>query len=166
MNYIDKLTQNITAFITKKAEEYDYDLEATLAFLAELNFRTMYQSIRRDAEPVYAYKTSGMVTDYHSAELFPGRATLIFRDYDFSHDVVDCVEANHFLELWVKEDMTLAVVACYCIRYEDDEMVTEFREYKGEDWPDSSLCLDVGCLFDWLGDLCEEDEENPVFFEP
>lgn len=166
MNNIEKLEAAISGFFCKKAYEYGYDLDSARDLLAELDFPTIYQNIRRDAQDVYAYQTSGTLTAYHSKELFPGKATLIFRDYDFAHDFEDSLETNHFLELWVKEDMTLAVVACHEVRYLDEEYVTAFREYKGEEWPDSSMYLELGCLIIWLTELCEVEEEIPFFFEP
>ena len=166
MNCIEKLEATINGFFCKKAGEYGDDLDLARDILTELDFSAMFQNIRQQAEPVFAYKTSGVLTAYHSKELFPGKATLIFRDYDFAHDFEDSLESNHFLEVWIKEDMTLAVVACYEVRYQEEEFVTEFREYKGEEWPDSILFLDLGCLFDWLTDMCKIDEENPVFYEP
>ena len=67
------------------------------------------------------------------------------------------------------EDMTLAVTSCFQVDYEgsDGDYTTEYREYKGSQWPSTAAAPDLFDFLEHLVDLCLEnfDPEEDVIYE-
>ncbi len=62
------------------------------------------------------------------------------------------------MELWLLEDMGFAVVAKFSVNARAGEYVTEYRVYKGGDWTDSEISLDLEDLVAELAAMCEPYE--------
>ena len=56
---------------------------------------------------------------------------------------IGAVFAARSMELWLLEDMGFAVVAKFSVNAGEGEYVTEYRVYKGSDWADSEISLDL-----------------------
>ena len=69
------------------------------------------------------------------------------------------------LELWLLEDMSLAVVSCVSVNYDHDGYITQYRTIKDTPVIDSELCLDLGELVEDLNGLCGPVYEHtqPVY---
>ena len=91
--------------------------------------------------------------------MFPGNATLIWTEQTY-HANDDILSATRYLELWVKDDMTLAVVSCFRTVFDDEEYITEYREIKKDGWPVTDPVLDIEELFCGIQDMYP-DEFDP-----
>lgn len=71
--------------------------------------------------------------------------------------------------MWLLEDMTLAVTSCFQVDYDggDGDYTTEYREYKGSQWPSTEAAPDLFDFLEHLTDLCPEDfdPEEDVIYE-
>jgi len=70
--------------------------------------------------------------------------------------------------MWLLEDMTLAVTSCFQVDYDggDGDYTTEYREYKGSQWPSTEAAPDLFDFLEHLADLCPEDfdlEEDVIY---
>ena len=71
------------------------------------------------------------------------------------------VASSRYLELWLLEDMSVAVVSCVQIVFCDgNDYITEYREYKGDEIPFSEPVPDLLDFVDRLESLCP-DEYHP-----
>ena len=101
--------------------------------------------------------------DYRSSELFKQRATLLYEDVGDSY--IGAVFAARSMELWLLEDMGFAVVAKFSVNAGEGEYITEYRVYKGSDWADSEISLDLEDLVAELAALCDPyyEHEQPIY---
>ena len=67
---------------------------------------------------------------------------------------MEIVVATRTLELWLLENMSLAVVSCVSVNYDHDGYITQYRTIKDTPVMDSELCLDLGELVEDLNGLC------------
>ena len=107
----------------------------TLRALEGLDFDSLLQAIRFNAETVYAYTGEGCDFDsgcnYYGQELFPRRATRI---YSFCvMEEMDVVLLNRILELWLLDDFSFALVACMETDYEEGAYCTAYRVIRATD---------------------------------
>ena len=63
------------------------------------------------------------------------------------------------------EDMGFAIVANFYVEVGNGEYITEYRVYKGSDWTDSDLSLDLEDLVAELAAMCEPyyDHSQPIY---
>ena len=132
----------------------------------EFGYHALLQAVWNKAETVYAYRADGknaLSLDYRSAELFKQRATLLYEDVGDSY--IGAVFAARSMELWLLEDMGFAVVAKFSVNAGEGEYVTEYRVYKGSDWADSEISLDLEDLVAELAALCDPyyEHEQPIY---
>ena len=130
------------------------------------HYHALLQAVWNKAETVYAYRADGknaLSLDYRSAELFKQRATLLYEDVGDSY--IGAVFAARSMELWLLEDMGFAVVAKFSVNAGEGEYVTEYRVYKGSDWADSEISLDLEDLVAELAALCDPyyEHEQPIY---
>ena len=135
-------------------------------FLENIDYHALLQAVWNKAETVYAYRADGknaLSLDYRSAELFKQRATLLYEDVGDSY--IGAVFAARSMELWLLEDMGFAVVAKFSVNAGEGEYVTEYRVYKGSDWADSEISLDLEDLVAELAALCDPyyEHEQPIY---
>ena len=135
-------------------------------FLENIDYHALLQAVWNKAETVYAYRADGknaLSLDYRSAELFKQRATLLYEDVGDSY--IGAVFAARSMELWLLEDMGFAVVAKFSVNAGEGEYITEYRVYKGSDWADSEISLDLEDLVAELAALCDPyyEHEQPIY---
>ena len=116
---------------------------------------------------MYAYSTDGdrsMTLKYRSRKLFDREAMLLWREPVVCVDETE-VASSRYLELWLLEDMSFAVVAKFSVNAGEGEYVTEYRVYKGSDWADSEISLDLEDLVAELAALCDPyyEHEQPIY---
>lgn len=166
MNKIEKLKNLIINLFHNKAEAYDQDIDSILEYLEEVDYATLYQTLVRDMEIVFACRAFGHGKDqphYFGQKLFDRPATLLYRETDCSCDICDDLETRHYWELWLLDDMTLAVSSCFVMIHDDTDYFMEYRENKGTDWPDSIMEIDLEFLFDDLMLFREADAAEDIF---
>ena len=165
MNKIEKLTQAITDFFTEKGQHYGYDDESIKEMLRTIDFHALHRLIRREAVTVPTFIVSGDYPDllhYQGSDLFPKGAICIYFNTDHfveSH----CMEQEHRLELWLTEDMTVAITSCIMTDFGEGMFVSEYREYKGNKWPDTEVCMDVDDLLKTIHVICSQDDELCIY---
>lgn len=160
MNTIEKLTNTIRNVCIELGIRGEYSPEIICHLVRNIQFPALYDAIRDNAEPVYAYTTNGerpLVLKYRSRKLFDRNATLLWREPTVCADDTD-LATSRYLELWLLEDMSIAVVACVQIIYESEgEYITEYREYKGGELPNNEPMPDLLDFVDRLEELYPED---------
>ena len=66
--------------------------------------------------------------NYRGEDLFRQKATLLYEETD--QVTMEIVVATRTLELWLLEDMSLAVVSCVSVNYDHDGYITQYRTIK------------------------------------
>ena len=137
----------------------------------DVNWKELFHAIRDRAEPVFAFHADGLLCaalKYRSRKLFDRNATLLWREPTHS-DEGDELDTTRYLEMWLLEDMTLAITSCFQADYngDDGDYTIEYREYKGSHWPSTEAVPDLFDFLEHLSDLCPEefDAEETVIYE-
>ena len=135
--------------------EHGYTDSEIRELLDELDYGSLLQGVRHNAQTVHAYAMQGRqckAFNYRGGDLFGQRATLLYEDYEQSWSGI--VTTDRSYELWLLEDMSLVTVACVSLDCGDGEYVTEYREIKeGGPWH-TEIHLDLDELAERLDDLC------------
>lgn len=156
MSKAETLKKNILQFMLEKGAEYGDDLEELEELLNCFDFRNVYQAVCGDSRPVYCFKASDRDSkvEYCGKKLFEGNACKLYSREDFS-GLRCCVgELYHAIELWVLDDMSLAVVSCATISGGPDDFSIEYREHKGSRWSDEDAYVEFDVLRGNLRRLC------------
>ena len=162
MNAIEKLTTNISKLFHEKGIRYGYEPDTIDDMLLKIDFGFLFNAIAQAAQPVYGYCVDSdmpMTLKYCGPKMFHGNATRIYSDVDYAIDD-DLIFTSHNLELWVLDDMTLAVTSCLHTEIVETSYVTDYRAFKGSEWPDVELPIDLEDLLDDLIGM------YPEYFEP
>ena len=165
MSRVTELEKALTTLF-RKGTEVGYTETEIDEFLENIDYHALLQAVWNKAETVYAYRADGknaLSLNYRSAELFKQRATLLYEDVGDSY--IGAVFAARSMELWLLEDMGFAVVAKFSVNAGEGEYVTEYRVYKGSDWADSEISLDLEDLVAELAALCDPyyEHEQPIY---
>lgn len=137
MTNIENMMGAVTDFCFTTGIRDGYDKEEILDLICELPIADLYDALCDRAEPVYAYSAdsdSPVPLMYRSKRLFSTNATLLWREPTLRVGDTDLL-TSRFVELWLLDDMTLAVASCIQTVCGDDDFVAEYREYLGERWP-------------------------------
>ena len=146
--------------------EHGYQEQEVEKLLQGMDYNSLLQAVRHNAQTVHTYTTQGKLPqsfNYRGADLFGQRATLLYDDFDQSDAAQVLVERRY--ELWLLEDMSLVVVSCVSVDFEDGEFVTEYREIKqGDPW-DTPMCLSLEDLRERLGEMFGQcyEHELPIY---
>ena len=140
-----------------------YTGAAVASLTEQVCWENLFHEIRDRAEPVYAFDTNGLLSDalkYRGQKLFDCNATLLWREPTHAEED-DELDTTRYLEMWLLEDMSVAVVSCVQIVFGDgNDYITEYREYKGDEIPFSEPVPDLLDFLDRLESLCP-DEYHP-----
>ena len=135
--------------------EHGYTDSEIRELLDELDYGSLLQGVRHNAQTVHAYAMQGRqckAFNYRGGDLFGQRATLLYEAYEQSWSGI--VTTDRSYELWLLEDMSLVTVACVSLDCGDGEYVTEYREIKeGGPWH-TEIHLDLDELAERLDGLC------------
>ena len=147
-------------------EEGCYTEDEAAELVESLDIYSLLQVVRHNATTVYSYITQGRQErsfNYRGEDLFRQKATLLYEETD--QVTMEIVVATRTLELWLLEDMSLAVVSCVSVNYDHDGYITQYRTIKDTPVMDSELCLDLGELVEDLNGLCGPVYEHtqPVY---
>jgi len=116
----------------------------TMETMKRLDYEALLQALRFYAETVYVYTAEGNFENgcnYCGLELFPHRATMIY-----SHcalEEIGVVQLNRFLELWLLDDFSFALVASTETEYEGGEYRTAYRVIRSTDLDEIVQELDL-----------------------
>ena len=85
----------------------------------------------------------------------------------------DTISTSYSNELWLLEDMTIAAVSCFRVLNSAASYITEYREYKGDEWPAHLVPVNILELWQSLIDKYQDcgDEEldatlKAIIYEP
>ena len=137
MSRVTELEKALTTLF-RKGTEVGYTETEIDEFLENIDYHALLQAVWNKAETVYAYRADSYI---------------------------GAVFAAHSMELWLLEDMGFAVVAKFSVNAGEGEYVTEYRVYKGSDWADSEISLDLEDLVAELAALCDPyyEHEQPIY---
>lgn len=119
MTTMDKLIDSIANICINLGLRGEYSPEEIADLVCDIEFVHLYYALRDLAEPVYAFSTDGerpMTLKYRSRKLFDRNATLLWREPVLCADDTE-LASSRYLELWLLEDMSVAVVSCVQIVY-------------------------------------------------
>ena len=86
MNSIKKLKENVASFMTEIAAHYGIPKSEVVAILREINFYCLYQTLCREAMPVFTFRAFGDKEGQQSfsgEKLFPCCAINLYRVSDY-----------------------------------------------------------------------------------
>ncbi len=175
MNKIEKLHESIRTLFRGEGEKFCYTPGEIERLVCSLNYNQLYSVLCDTAEPVYVCCAGGGICDshqYHSTKLFPANATLIWSD-EGEPLGDDNLSTSYSNELWLLEDMTIAAVSCFRVLNSAASYITEYREYKGDEWPAHLVPVNILELWQALIDKYQDcgDEEldaalKAIIYEP
>lgn len=161
MNNITNLEKSITQ-VFHRAIDNGYTKEEIEELLDGIDFYALAQTVLHNFETVYEYTVDCTLPhsmNYRGLELFP-RAVLLYVDAgDCMASFVCCARS---LELWLLDDASLAVVSMFHTSAGHGEFATEYRVYKGDDWLECDMCIDMDDLADTLKKLCQPYYEHQM----
>ena len=175
MNKIEKLNESIRTLFRSEGEKFCYTPGEIERLVCSLNYKQLYSVLCDTAEPVYVCCAGGGICDshqYHSTKLFPANATLIWSD-EGEPLGDDTISTSYSNELWLLDDMTIAATSCFRVLNSAASYITEYREYKGDEWPAHLVPVNILELWQSLIDKYQDcgDEEldatlKAIIYEP
>lgn len=100
----------------------------TMEAMQQLDYEALLQALHFHSETVYVYIAEGDFDNgcnYYGLELFPRRATMIYSLCALEE--IGVVQLDRFLELWLLDDFSFALVASTETEYEGGEYRTAYR---------------------------------------
>lgn len=153
MNKKEQLKRLICA-LYRQDEPEDYTDECMEDMLDNIDFEVLLQAVAHSAKTVYAYEACGVQDcsfNYRSAPLFPQKVVRLYEDIvKFVTEAVICART---MEVWLLEDLTLAIVSNYSV-LSGGEFTTEYRTVKAWEFQKGLLCIEPDTLTEKLIELC------------
>lgn len=153
MNKEEQLKRLICA-LYRQDEPEDYTDECMEDMLDNIDFEVLLQAVAHSTKTVYAYEACGVQDcsfNYRSAPLFPQKAVRLYEDIvKFVTEAVICART---MEVWLLEDLTLAIVSNYSV-LSGGEFTTEYRTVKAWEFQKGLLCIEPDTLTEKLMELC------------
>lgn len=143
------LKENILNFMLQKAEDYGEDQDDIYQLIASIDFSKLYQAIQNKAEPVYGFSLKTIIPgelEYRGNRLFPGNACKIYEFVDWGQRAECVFDICHYTELWILDDMSLAVISGCQLTWDETDYIADYREFKGNFWPDEESFLGLAEL--------------------
>ena len=138
----------------RQDEPEDYTDECMEDMLDNIDFEVLLQAVAHSAKTVYVYEACGVQDcsfNYRSAPLFPQKAVMIYEDIvKFVTEAVICART---MEVWLLENLTLAIVSNYSV-LSGGEFTTEYRTVKAWEFQKGLLCIEPDTLTEKLMELC------------
>ena len=164
MTIHETMLSTLAEICAELAARGGYTGAAVASLTEQVCWENLFHEIRDRAEPVYAFDANGLLSaalKYRGRKLFDSNATLLWRELTHAEED-DGLDTTRYLEMWLLEDMTLAVTSCFQVDYDggDGDYTTEYREYKGDEIPFSEPVPDLLDFVDRLESLCP-DEYHP-----
>ncbi len=147
-----KLMEAMEGLFASGADEHNNEGEL-LELLNGVQWPLIIHAITHNLTVLYTYTVDGPMA-YRGNKLLCD-CDKAFRLYQQTQpaQTVDGVTYQRSMELWVSEEMELFVTSCF--RSRSGETVTEYRDWKSEDWLSTELEIDFSTLAANLNALCE-----------
>lgn len=168
MNTIKKLKENVTNFLNEIAAYYGIPKSEIGSSLREINFYSLYQTLCREAMPVFAFWACGDKEGQQSfsgEKLFPCRAINLYRMPDFVAENQNLASV-HFMEVWLREDLNLAITTCFHVDNKEERYRTSYRVHKGAEWPFEEDEFDFDAFVEGLYDAAPGIAPGQPLYEP
>lgn len=153
MNKITTMRNNLSEFIRTEGNRYNATQAEVNRLLLSLDYVQLYHALRSEAEPVYVFRATGNcgLLQYHSENLFPANAMRLWSNEGSPVEDAE-MSSSYFTEIWLLDDMTVAVVSCYRLTNYDMDFEVEYRVYKGNAWPTHLRSVDLLSMWEMLRD--------------
>ena len=151
MDAYEALKETFDDLFQQAVEEGCYTEDEAAELVESLDIYSLLQVVRHNATtciPTSPRAGRNGPFNYRGEDLFRQKATLLYEETD--QVTMEIVVATRTLELWLLEDMSLAVVSCVSVNYDHDGYITQYRTIKDTPVMDSELCLDLGELVEDL----------------
>ena len=113
MTIHETMLSTFTEICAELAIRGGYTGAAVVSLTEQVCWENLFHEIRDRAEPVYAFDANGLLSaalKYCGRKLFDCNATLLWREPTHSEED-DGLDTTRYLEIWLLEDMTLAVTS-------------------------------------------------------
>jgi hypothetical protein len=169
MNSIKKLKENITSFLIEIAAYYGIPKSEIVSTIREINFYCLYQTLCREAMPVFAFHAYGdrdknKLLQFSGERLFPCNAINLYQEPDL-RAISEFMETVHCMEVWLREDLTLSVTSCFHVDNKEERYCTTYRVHKGVEWPFEEVEFDFDSFVNELIDAAPGITEGQPLFE-
>jgi len=162
MNKLELLTVNLSDIMMEKGMKLGMPMEDIIQRITRIDFPALYCAISEKMQNVYHFLSDGDAYNsirYRGSRLFGQNAVRLFRSKMLDFEGTN-LQNEHWLELWVLDDMTPAFVSCFRTMYGNEDYITEYREYKGTEWPVCNAEVRLEAIVSSIQELC------PPFFNP
>ena len=160
MNYLE-LQESISE-VFRRGIGNGYTEEEIAEMLESIDFYALAQCIVHDYETVYEYTVSGKLplnVNYRGPEVFP-RASFLYEEAgDCMSGIVSC---SRSLELWILDDASIAITSLHHSDVGNGNFYTNYRSYKGSDWIECDMCIDLEEFAEGLRQKCRPYYEHEL----
>ena len=166
MTPVSILKRNITDLYLAS----DVSIRTVMDWLMDIDFYALQQAVSDNMRMVFAYATKSRlpkVFNICTGDLFDQEAILLLDDLRTECEMVDAgnLVCTKSMELWLLEDMSLAVTTRFGVNCFHDRFVANYRSIKeGDPWK-SGLHLDLSELTGTLKDMCmaSHNFDTPIY---
>lgn len=179
MNTIESLKAAINDIFQEEGPKFFFTPSEMNRLMHGLDFNKLYSALMDQRQTVYAFCSIGMdgaSHQYFSSKLLPLNASLIWRSEPelFGTGDLPCFQ---FHELWLLEDMSVVATSCFQAAQDPECLASEYREIKGDEWPDYLEPINIFEMWKFLHELYapveDDDADEPagsvgpvIFYEP
>lgn len=119
-----------------------------------IDYPSLLQAVRHNMKTVFAYSAEDQHSPgYRGADLFGQQAVMIYDTVGQFFSIGTVFSTRNF-ELWLLEDMQIAIVVHIYVSLNGDEYEADYRESKGIAPKDCGKYLNLEILSDTLDELC------------
>lgn len=153
MNYLASLEKSIIE-VFRRGIGNGYTEEEIAEMLESIDFYALAQCIAHDFETIYEYTIFGKLPldmCYCGNEVF-SRASFLYEEAgDCMTSAVCC---SRSLEMWILDDASIAITALHHTDVGNGTFVANYRTYKGDDWIECDMCIDLEEFAEGLRQKC------------
>ena len=136
--------------------------------VADLDYEALSQALRYDMEPIYCFRTDNFCEEsceYRSELLLPISGTLIYEQPIWKESSLVTMERS--MELWVLDDLSIAVLAKVKIADSSDMFNGEYRTIRTRNLEELSreIDLDLDVLATSLMELANSFRDSAMPFQ-
>lgn len=179
MNKITGLKGAISEIFEQEGPQFFFTENEIGRMIRGLNYTKLFSALTDRSQCLYAFCSLGMDGDSHQffgSKLVPQNASLIWRSEPelFGTGDLPCFQ---FHELWLLEDMSVVATSCFQAAQDPECLASEYREIKGDEWPDYLEPINIFEMWKFLHELYapveDDDADEPagsvgpvIFYEP
>ena len=156
---VERLREAFIDLFRSGADENRGNADEMEALLDGIDFSILAQVLHDSSRPVHEFfaddEEDGSFR-YVGPELFSYGILLLRLPTRKCRTKVGIIQSSRYLELWLLDDLSFAVTACYEVGYISDRYVTKYCTVKRGDWRENGMDIDFSALAKTMKTLCEQ----------